>query len=190
MSRDWLAADRSDLAAERILDAAAQLFSDRGVAAVGMADVAKAAGCSRATLYRYFDNRQALQVAFVHREARRVGAAVRVDIADIDDPGERIVAAISAALARVRADRTIVAWFRSDNAGVATELAKSSAVIEGFAAAFVSQLGIADADLPAVSRWLIRVIVSLLAMPGRDTAEERAMLEQFVVPAVLARVTT
>ena len=38
----------------------------------GMGDIARAAGCSRATVYRYFDNKQALLRAFVHREARDV----------------------------------------------------------------------------------------------------------------------
>ena len=37
-------------------------------ATVGMNEIAKAAGCSRATLYRYFENREALHTAYVHRE--------------------------------------------------------------------------------------------------------------------------
>ncbi len=84
---DWLAADRTDLAADRILDAAAALFSEKGVATVGMADVAKAAGCSRATLYRYFENRRALQYAVVNRESRRIGAAVVADVKDVHESG-------------------------------------------------------------------------------------------------------
>ncbi|HPY25671.1 MAG TPA: helix-turn-helix domain-containing protein, partial [Mycobacterium sp.] len=41
----------------RILHAAGELFAERGVDAVEMQDIARAAGCSRATLYRYFENR-------------------------------------------------------------------------------------------------------------------------------------
>ncbi|MDQ1319611.1 MAG: hypothetical protein QG655_854, partial [Actinomycetota bacterium] len=58
----------------RILHAAGELFAERGVDAVEMQDIARAAGCSRATLYRYFENRAALHGAFVHREARAVAA--------------------------------------------------------------------------------------------------------------------
>ncbi len=72
----WLRAEHASLAAEQILDAAGALFAEHGVAAVAMADVATAAGCSRATLYRYFDSRDALRSAYVHREARRIGAEV------------------------------------------------------------------------------------------------------------------
>ena len=67
-----LVREYNELAAERILDVAARLFVEHGVARVGMADVAKAAGCSRATLYRYFDSREALRIAYIHREARRL----------------------------------------------------------------------------------------------------------------------
>ncbi len=70
----------------------------------------------------------------------------------------------------------------------ASHFANSSAVIEGFAANFFAGLGISDADPSPAARWFVRIIVSLLAMPGADAAEERTMLEQFVVPAVLGRI--
>jgi len=59
-------------------------------------------------------------------------------------------------------------------------------VITALAAAFVNSLG---ADDPAVvesrGRWLVRVITSLLIFPGRDLADEQAMVEEFVVPIVV-----
>ena len=35
------------------------------------------------------------------------------------------------------------------------------------------------------ARWLVRVMTSLLVFPGHDEADERAMIEQFVVPMVV-----
>ena len=52
-------APRFDRTAAAILDAAAHVFSEQGTAA-SLADVAAAAGVSRATLYRYYPNREAL----------------------------------------------------------------------------------------------------------------------------------
>jgi len=53
------------------------------------------------------------------------------------------------------------------------------------AAAFVGSLGPED---PAVverrARWMVRVLTSLLMYPGGDEADERAMIEEFVVPIV------
>jgi AcrR family transcriptional regulator len=56
---DLKTAPRFDRTATVILDAAAHVFSEQGTAA-NLADVAAAAGVSRATLYRYYPNREAL----------------------------------------------------------------------------------------------------------------------------------
>src|SRR3981189_1035772 len=50
---------RFDRTAAAILDAAAHVFSEQGTAA-NLADIAAAAGVSRAPLYRYYPNREAL----------------------------------------------------------------------------------------------------------------------------------
>ncbi|WP_067697779.1 TetR/AcrR family transcriptional regulator [Nocardia jejuensis] len=184
MSRDWLSDDRADLAAERILDAAAQLFAERGVTSVGMGDIAKAAGCSRATLYRYFDNRQAVRLAFVHRETRRIAARIDDRVLGIEDPGERIVAAMTFAVAEVRADPMLIAWFRPGEAGPAGRISQDSDVIESIAGGLFTPTGLTDPERSRLARWLTRIIVSLLAAPGRDEADERAMLEDFVAPVI------
>ena len=153
---------------ERILDAAAGLFVERGVHPVGMGEVARAAGCSRATLYRYFADRRELHVAFVHREARRIGAlvAAETDLAD----------AVLAAVRHVREAPELLAWFGAADAGTTAGIAQSSGVIEA--------LGLSAVGDELAARWLVRVIVSLLIVPGRDAAEERAMVETYVVPGL------
>ena len=123
MTADWMRDERPDLAAERILDVAAQLYVENGIAAVGMAEVARAAGCSRATLYRYFDSRQSLQLAFVHREARRIGALVAEEVSAVGDPKDVIVEAMLAAIRLVRADPTLAAWFQLGDSGLAAQIA-------------------------------------------------------------------
>jgi AcrR family transcriptional regulator len=56
---DLKTAPRFDRTAAALLDAAAHVFSEQGTAA-NLADVAAAAGVSRATLYRYYPSREAL----------------------------------------------------------------------------------------------------------------------------------
>ncbi|MFF2084720.1 TetR/AcrR family transcriptional regulator [Nocardia sp. NPDC058176] len=184
MSGDWLTTERADLAAERILDAAAELFAEHGVAAVGMADIAKAAGCSRATLYRYFDNRHAVRIAFVHRETRRIVANLNDQVSDITDPGARVIAAMLGALREVRANPLLIAWFRPGDSGTAGRISQDSDVIESLAAAMFTDTDLTDPERSRLARWLTRIIVSLLAAPGRDEADERAMLEDFVAPII------
>jgi AcrR family transcriptional regulator len=48
---------------EQILDAAAQVFLDRGLVQATMADVAEAAGVAKGTIYLYFDSKSALLTA-------------------------------------------------------------------------------------------------------------------------------
>ena len=95
-----------------------------------MGDVARAAGCSRATLYRYFADRHELHVAYVHREARRVGGARGRRRGPGPDPEPGSVAAVLSALRHVRETPSLAAWFAAATPAATAELAQSSPVIE------------------------------------------------------------
>lgn len=175
-------AGRTAAAAESILDAAAQLFSRRDAATVGMNEIARAAGCSRATVYRYFENRDALQTAFVHREAHRVFAALGERLVDVDDPRERLLEGVLASLHTVRQTPALASWFAPTTQPIGAKLADRSDVIIALVRVFLRSIGVEQTELRA--RWLIRVMVSLLMFPGHDEAQERAMLEEFVLPTL------
>lgn len=183
---DWLAPHRSEAAVDRILDAAEGLYTLRDQASIGMNEIARAAGCSRATLYRYFENREALRTAYVHRETHRLSRAIKEEIDGIDDPRERLIASITATLRMVRDSAALASWFAITRPPIGGELAEKSEVITALAAAFVNSLG---PEEPAIverrARWVVRVITSLLMYPGQDQADERAMIEEFVVPTVI-----
>lgn len=180
----WLRDQRASLATDQILDAAARLFAERGVSGVGMAEVATAAGCSRATLYRYFDGREALRAAFVQREARRIGATVAAEVDGIAETRERLVRAMVAALERVRSDPALAVWFAPNDAGVSARIALSSDAIEAMVVEFIGPTAEAGPEVRRRARWVVRVLVSLLADPGDDVDEERTLIEEFVVPVV------
>jgi AcrR family transcriptional regulator len=184
MASHWLVGDPAALAAERILEAAGRCFAEQGVPNTSIADIAREAGCSRPTIYRYFDDRHALRVAFVHREARRLGAEVAAAVAPIDDPVSRFVEACRLALAGVRSSPTLAAWFAGGGSAIATDMAGSSAVIESMAGTVVGAP--TDPDHRDRARWVVRILLSLLAMPGADSIEERRMIERFVVPVAVA----
>jgi AcrR family transcriptional regulator len=183
MAGDWLAASRSEVAADRILDAAAELFATRDAAAVGMNEIARAAGCSRATLYRYFENRETLHTAFVNREAYRLHCDLVEEIRGLSDPGERLIAGVTAALRMVRTSPALASWFAMTEPPIGGEMAERSEVIKALTTAFLNSLGTDDPDvIDRRARWLVRVITSLLIFPGDNKADETQMLEEFVVP--------
>jgi AcrR family transcriptional regulator len=58
-------------ARERILDTSYDLFSQRGIRAVGVEEVISRAGVAKATLYRHFPSKDDLVVAFLERREQR-----------------------------------------------------------------------------------------------------------------------
>lgn len=179
---NWLQEARTGLAAERILDAAADLFVDQGVNGPGMDEIARAAGCSRATLYRYFDSRRALQQAFAHREAVRVIEEVARKTKHLTNRQDRVTEIVLLALHAVRARPQLHAWYATSDVAVLHEILNESTVIETFALSGLQLTeGTADRDL---ARWVVRSIVSMLTFPGADAAEERRLVERFVAPLV------
>ncbi len=167
----WLAAARSELGAERILDAAAELFAAEGVGRPGMEDIARAAGCSRATVYRYFDTKQALLRAFVHREAREITGQVARDLEQRGASAD-VAEAVIATLAAVRGRTYLEPWYRGEATDL-FEVFRESPVVTG------------EPD-PERGRWLLRIVMSFLREPGESAEEERRLVERFVVP-VLSR---
>jgi AcrR family transcriptional regulator len=194
---NWLAATRTEVAADRILDAAEQLYTQRDPASIGMNEIARAAGCSRATLYRYFENREALRSAYVHREAYRLSREIKRRIDGVGnplDPRQRLIASITVTLRMVRDSPALASWFAVTRPPIGGEIAGHSPVITALAAAFVNSLGSENpAADPATTqrraRWVVRVITSLLMFPGEDETDERAMIEEFVVPIVTGAAT-
>ena len=186
MPGDWLAARRTEVAADRILDAAGELFTKKEAATVGMHEIASAAGCSRATLYRYFENRDALYTAYVHRESYRLYREMIEQINSVTDPRERLIEGMLASLRNVRESPALASWFATTQRPIGAEMAEQSEVIKALTEAFVVSLGPDDPELVSHrARWLVRVMTSLFLFPGHNDADERVMLEDFVVPIVL-----
>ena len=183
---DWLGERRVEAAADRILDAAEALFTRHGAAGVGMNDVATAAGCSRATLYRYFENRDALYTAYVHRESYRLYREMTDQIMSVVDPRERLIEGMLSSLRNVRESPALASWFATTQRPIGGEMAEQSQVIKALTEAFVISLGPDEPDLVEHrARWLVRVMTSLFLFPGLGEDDERAMLEEFVVPMVI-----
>ena len=81
-------------ARERILDASYELFSQRGIRAVGVNEVIERAGVATATLYRHFPSKDKLVLAFLEmREQRWTHGLVEAEAQRRgSDPEERLLA--------------------------------------------------------------------------------------------------
>ena len=85
--------------AARILDAGLECVARYGVAKTTADDIAKAAACSRATLYRTYPNKQAIMTAIVEREAVRLRDAIIAAVAP-DTTLDRAITAVIVTAAR------------------------------------------------------------------------------------------
>jgi AcrR family transcriptional regulator len=191
MAGDWLAAQRTEVAADRILDAAGELFAQKEAATVGMHEIASAAGCSRATLYRYFENRDALYTAYVHRESYRLYREMTDQVASVADPRERLIEGMMVSLRNVRESPALASWFAKAQRPIGADMAEQSDVIRALTEAFVISLAPDEPEVVAHrARWLVRVMMSLLVFPGHNETDERAMLEEFLVPIMVPATQT
>jgi hypothetical protein len=89
----------------------------------------------------------------------------------------------------VRADPLLAGWFEPENLAVPLALSQSSELLQSMSVGIIDQNDPHQLDRVDVERraeWLLRSIVSLLAMPGRDAETERAMVESFIVPVLIA----
>lgn len=91
---------RKDQRREAILAVAAEVFLEEGYQAASMSSIAARLGGSKATLYSYFDSKEALFAAYVKDSCGRIAADV-LDFADADPVtevlqrlGERLLAQI------------------------------------------------------------------------------------------------
>lgn len=185
--KGWRRHSDGAVAVDEILDAAGRTFAEYGVQGATMVDVAQAAGCSRATLYRYFPNQEALQVAFVHRATLRIAETLAEErsAGAPSSLADRIMSGVTA----VRADPLLAVWFEPENMVVPIAVSQSSEVLRAMSSGLIDELAtdaLSPTEVERRGEWLLRCIVSLLAMPGADEAAERALVESFVVPVLVS----
>jgi AcrR family transcriptional regulator len=171
----------------------------QGVRKTTLDDVAREAGCSRATLYRYFASKQVLLDAAVDAEVQRILAALHAAAADADTLEAAIVAVLATAGRELGGHPalTFVAAFEPERllphlafAAGDRILAVGGAAIEPGLARFV------DPDRAArAAEWVARVALGLLCAPLSpvaldDEAAVRAYTREFIVPAVVGPTLT
>ena len=75
---------------QKILEAAARAFASKHYHKVRTEDIAELAGVGKGTLFRYFENKEALFVATLAYGAEVASAEIDRALAGLDEPGERL----------------------------------------------------------------------------------------------------
>ena len=177
----------------RILDATVTCLSRFGVAKTTIDDVAREAGCSRATVYRYFANRGTLVVAAVDRELAVLAAAITAAADAADTLEDAIVAMFVTAARRITAHDALQRALELEPEVVLPALSFEGGdrlyaqATERFAPVFARFLP--EARAPRAAEWCTRVLLAYLH-PDRtplsmtDDESVRTLVRRHVIPAV------
>ncbi len=79
---------------QRLIDAAGELFWERGYAATGLSDILESAGARGGSLYHFFPTKDDLLLAVVERHARVVETTIENTLAAHQDPRARVLAVV------------------------------------------------------------------------------------------------
>lgn len=192
----WLGAERQELAAERILDAAQAVLHEDGIRALRMGRVAEAAGCSRATLYRYFPNRDSLLQAYMVREAKHFQGELSQRLSRCRTFADQIVEGVIGSLELIRQRHQVAPFFTEEGMGLTQYLAANleaqleqvASNLERASAAASVQGGLRRGVSPRqAAEWMTRVILSFAGVEGpqRSAAQLRHYLHLMLVPALV-----
>jgi TetR/AcrR family transcriptional repressor of uid operon len=182
--------------ADRVLDAALACIGRVGVAKTTLDDVAREAGCARATVYRYFPGKQQLVAAVVTREATDLGDHLVAMAADAQHLSDAVVTVITEGT-RLLAGHdalTFVATYEPELLLRYLAFEREDAVLRAasqlVAPAFTRFLTPERAE--RLGEWIARIALSHLCNPSEavdvaDARQVRKLVEDFVLPGLASQ---
>jgi AcrR family transcriptional regulator len=180
---DGDAALDATLDAATVLDAAAGCYLRLGVAKTTAVDIARAAGISRATLYRRYGSHESIFLAVLERESAAMAAESQEHLRGIADPAERVVEGMMFSISQIGSRPVHAAIFTGESAAWAAGQAIRMQALRRIGEAAVRPLlgpaGLTENEHVAdLVDWIIRILLSYAAVPGPAGMEPAAIRRQ------------
>jgi AcrR family transcriptional regulator len=179
-------------AIERILDTADKIIDERG-SAMRIADVARALGVTRQTVYRYFPGTQALLVATAMRSADGFLDHLAAHLKGVTDPVVAVTEGVAFAVEHLAADNQVEFVLNQRHRGGQTVSIMSDTAL-AFGRSMLHRFdidwekhGFDEAGLDELNEFCLRVLRSFLIDPGRPPrsgADLRRYLTRWIGPAI------
>jgi AcrR family transcriptional regulator len=193
---DWLNEERQELAVDRILEAAGEVFVRDGIRGARMGKIAEAAGCARATLYRYFPNKEALLHAYMARVAKDFGEVLDEKLRGLRSLGDRLVEAVAVSVELIRERADVAPFFNEEGLGLTAQLTSNAVAMRDQLARQIENESCSDridgqlrsnVSADEAADWLTRAIFSFSVLPSeaRSKAALRKYLRKMLVPALI-----
>ncbi|MEZ5140818.1 MAG: helix-turn-helix domain-containing protein [Acidimicrobiales bacterium] len=186
--------------AERILDATLVLIARWGVAKTALGDVAKEAGCSRATLYRAFPGgKQHLLLALGERELVAYVGAIAEAIDEAADLEEALTMAVVVA-SRLLRDHAAAQFVLDHEPGLLLPFLGFHQVDRLYRHTAIALGPHLERFLPAeragwAAEWTARAFISFIFNPRADLDladidDARGLVQRFLLPAFVPMITS
>ena len=193
---DWLNEERQELAVDRLLEAAGVVFARDGIRGARMGKIAEAAGCARATLYRYFPNKEALLHAYMAKVARDFATVLDGRLRGLRSLGDRLVEAVAVSVELIQEREDVAPFFTEEGLGMTAQLTSSAATMrEELTRQIASESrsdriqGTLREDVSAseAAEWVTRTIFSFSVLPSeaRSAAALREYLTKMLIPTLI-----
>jgi AcrR family transcriptional regulator len=177
----------------RIVQAAQRLLIGEGRPRLHMGEVAYVSGLSRATIYRYFCDKEELVAAVYVTSVESLAEEFRRAIRRFDDPAEQLVEGLMTMVAYVRGHSTIRSEFtpgahdeRMRDMSLRSRGEMARALVKPILDVLPLEFDDEDHER-RVALWLRSILISLAvgALSEIDSEDEtRRLLRQFVVPSL------
>ncbi len=190
-----------DFAREQILNAALDCFQKQGLNETGMAEIAREAKVTRATIYRHFQNRNDVVLGVILRELNEVLNSIQDHLPQESSFAEFIVETLSVADEKIRSS-PIFELIVSESAMLLQRVHEYGIDLLTFSALhFRARFDAANAagelqpglDYSEFVKWLYHVGASFILIPStalthpnlQKSSEMRQMLWRYLIPAIV-----
>jgi AcrR family transcriptional regulator len=169
-------------ARERLHRAAQHCLKQHGPKALNVSNIAREAGVTRQTFYRYFDNVEALLISAVASASGGITFRLHEHARKFDTPAERAVESMLFMYREIPNDPLLSGLFLGDSPPKqAVDRIFSPASVQRAIKDFAQVLGIADnntspsENLYQATELMLRLLWSLLSIPSPRMADEKAL---------------
>lgn len=193
--------EAEDKTRTKLLDAAYDQFCETGISRASMEEVARRAGTARITIYRKFENKDALVDAVMLREFQRYFGEFLVEMGKAQSVADRVVAGFVTSLRTIGGNVLIRRLLEIEATAVPGIVgggdSRTMFQVRDFVAEQIrreQEVGNIDTDVSAVlaADMMVRLTGSMLTSPSDlieldDEAALTAVAREFILPMVRLR---
>jgi len=191
-----LGADDRSSTRVRIVDGALGCLARQGVAKTTVDDIARAAGLSRATLYRTFPRgKEGILAAVVETEVARLFSSLAVAMGEATDLEDVLVAGMVESARRLRSHAALSYLLEHEPGAVLPHLTFAGLdhllMVAGDLAAPFFARWLEPEQASRAAEWAVRIVLAYCSGPPAgtdltDPGDARALVRTFVLPGILA----